>query len=130
MYEIITEGCFDSAHRLMGYEGKCKDLHGHTWMFKIRLRVESDLDEIGISVDFKAVKGWIKEIEDKYDHKYLNDVLKCNPTAEVIARKIWTDMEQIILRDQIPLTMVDVCLWETPTNCIRYVDTEGAHANK
>ena len=29
MYYLKTEHSFDSAHFLAGYEGKCRNIHGH-----------------------------------------------------------------------------------------------------
>ena len=31
MYYLKTESSFDSAHFLKGYNGKCRNLHGHRW---------------------------------------------------------------------------------------------------
>ena len=31
MYFIQAEDHFDAAHFLAGYEGKCRNLHGHRW---------------------------------------------------------------------------------------------------
>lgn len=40
MYILKTEQSFDSAHFLAGYEGKCRNLHGHRW--KIEAEVWAD----------------------------------------------------------------------------------------
>ncbi|MEF2600873.1 MAG: 6-carboxytetrahydropterin synthase, partial [Fusobacterium mortiferum] len=34
MYTLISEASFDSAHFLSGYNGKCKNIHGHRWTIK------------------------------------------------------------------------------------------------
>jgi 6-pyruvoyltetrahydropterin/6-carboxytetrahydropterin synthase len=76
---LHTETTIDSAHCLNGYEGKCKQVHGHTWLIEIWIRGRyEDRDEVGILWDF----GNIKRISDTLDHKMINDVIGMNPTAE------------------------------------------------
>ena len=29
--KLKTEGYFDAAHHLVGYKGKCANVHGHRW---------------------------------------------------------------------------------------------------
>ena len=35
MYQLTTHASFDSAHFLSGYEGKCRNLHGHRWKLEV-----------------------------------------------------------------------------------------------
>ena len=44
-----------------------------------------DLDENGMVIDFIKIK---ELVQNKLNHKYLNEVLNCNPTAENIAKWI------------------------------------------
>ena len=37
MYYLKTEHSFDSAHFLAGYEGKCRNIHGHEWRVVIEI---------------------------------------------------------------------------------------------
>jgi 6-pyruvoyltetrahydropterin/6-carboxytetrahydropterin synthase len=30
-YRVRVEDCFDAAHYIKNYPGKCKEQHGHTW---------------------------------------------------------------------------------------------------
>lgn len=71
MYQLTTHASFDSAHFLSGYEGKCRNLHGHRW--KLEVTVESEkLEESGqirgMIVDFGKLKNDIKLLADEYDH--------------------------------------------------------------
>ena len=37
MYSLKTNSSFDSAHFLAGYEGKCRNLHGHRWTVEVEV---------------------------------------------------------------------------------------------
>lgn len=89
---IRTEFYFEAAHNLnLSYESKCENLHGHS--YKCAITITNDTDELnqdGMIVDFVEFKKIIKErIEDRLDHKYLNDIFgKTNSTAEYMSKWI------------------------------------------
>lgn len=71
------------AHRLnLNYESKCANLHGHNWIVTVWCKSKT-LDDNGMVIDFTHIK---REVQDKLDHKFLNDVVEFNPTAENIAK--------------------------------------------
>lgn len=71
------------AHRLnLNYESKCANLHGHNWIVTVWCKSQT-LDANGMVMDFTHIK---REVQDKLDHKFLNDVVQFNPTAENIAK--------------------------------------------
>jgi len=116
MYKLKVEGNFSSAHNLRGYKGKCEDLHGHNWRVKISVE-SSELDEIGMLLDFKYLKKKLNAILEDLDHKYLNKVAffkRINPTSENIAKYIYGR-----LKPQIPL-LNSVTVWENSTNSASY----------
>ena len=83
MYSLKVEGSFSSAHNLRGYKGKCEDLHGHNWLVEIVIQ-SSQLDNIGMVLDFKYLKKRLNACLEKMDHKYLNKLSffkKVNPTS-------------------------------------------------
>ena len=85
MYYVCKRLEISAAHSLMlSYQSKCEDLHGHNWIVKIYCKSET-LNQDGMVTDFTLIK---KNIEKALDHKFLNDVLPMNPTAENIARWI------------------------------------------
>ena len=60
MYLLKTEATFDSAHFLRGYNGKCANLHGHTW--RVEVTVGSDTltasgEQRGMVIDFADLKN-------------------------------------------------------------------------
>lgn len=85
MYEVRKRIEISSAHRLMlDYESKCTNLHGHNWIIDVFLRSET-LNKNGMIMDFTEIK---RKIQDKFDHKVINDEVDFNPTAENIAKYI------------------------------------------
>lgn len=117
MYELMVESQFDSAHNLRGYEGRCENLHGHTYRVQAKYR-GSRLNEIGILVDFKQLRTVLNEIVEYLDHKYLNELpefSESNPTAEYLAKHIFGKMRSV-LGDGISI----VSVWETPVSCASY----------
>ena len=74
MYGSITcvrRLAFDSGHRVFNHEGKCANLHGHSYKVFIHASAEK-LDSLGRVVDFSVLKekfgGWIDE---NWDHGFL-----------------------------------------------------------
>lgn len=85
MYEVRKRIEISAAHKLsLGYKSKCTYLHGHNWIIDVFLR-SSELNEDGMVMDFTHIK---KAIQDKFDHKVINDVVDFNPTAENLAEYI------------------------------------------
>jgi len=55
--KLRTEFNFDSAHRLVGYDGLCSNLHGHIWNVEVEVGGSIfDLDDVGILWDFTSGK--------------------------------------------------------------------------
>ncbi|EAR66803.1 6-pyruvoyl tetrahydrobiopterin synthase [Bacillus sp. NRRL B-14911] len=115
---VSKEFTFDAAHHLHCYEGKCKNLHGHT--YKVIFGISGYVDEIGLLIDFGDIKEiWKKQIEVHLDHKYLNETLPpMNTTAENMVVWIYEQMSAC-LKDYSPqqdAKVEFVRLFETPTS--------------
>jgi len=122
---------FDAAHRLPEYDGKCKNLHGHT--YKVIATVCKGTLNQGMVIDFGILKMELKKILEKFDHATIlsssddelfrhlynlgNEVVllpEDQPTAEVMSRYIYN-----ILSSQLntqSLIVKEVTVYETPTN--------------
>ncbi|MGF6907075.1 6-carboxytetrahydropterin synthase QueD [Fusobacterium sp. PH5-44] len=71
MYTLISEASFDSAHFLAGYEGKCKNIHGHRWTIKVEIcgdKLQETGSFRGMLVDFGDIKNELKKLADYLDH--------------------------------------------------------------
>jgi len=112
-FELRVEDSFSSAHNLKGYRGKCEDLHGHNWKVEIGVTAER-LDRLGLVIDFKVIKGYLREVLDKLDHRHLNRMRyfkRVNPSSENIARYIYERLSLKLQRRGIHLK--DVRVWES-----------------
>jgi 6-pyruvoyltetrahydropterin/6-carboxytetrahydropterin synthase len=125
MYSIAKELTFDSAHKLPLYEGKCENLHGHTYRVLVEVAAPMLLVKgpcRGMVADF----GLLKEvITERFDHKYLNEIHPfsdeyCPPTAENLAQEIYKLIQELLLRQENDAICVSVVVWETPTSMATY----------
>jgi 6-pyruvoyltetrahydropterin/6-carboxytetrahydropterin synthase len=118
---VSKEFTFDAAHHLHCYEGKCKNLHGHT--YKVVFGISGYVNEIGLAIDFGDIKEiWKNEIEIYLDHRYLNETLPpMNTTAENMVVWIFEKMEEALQKGERPnqykgARVEFVRLYETPTS--------------
>ncbi len=70
---LTKEFSFEMAHALDGYDGKCRNIHGHSYEFKVTIIGTPLNDEQspknGMVMDFGDLKKIVKEVViDKYDH--------------------------------------------------------------
>ncbi|MBN9653278.1 6-carboxytetrahydropterin synthase QueD [Halobacillus sp. GSS1] len=116
---VSKEFTFDAAHHLHCYEGKCKNLHGHT--YKVVFGISGFVDEIGLVIDFGDIKQiWKEDIEIYLDHRYLNETLpKMNTTAENMVVWIYEKMSESLNNSSEiynDARVEFVRLYETPTS--------------
>ena len=116
--KIVTD--FASAHSLRDYPGNCSRLHGHNW--QVEVLVESEvLDDIGIAIDFREIKRQTKEVVNRLDHQYLNEIPpfnELNPTAENIAKYFYEEVAKLINNKDVKVK--EVTIWETPRASVTY----------
>ena len=122
MYKLNVKSHFSSAHKLIGYDGPCKNLHGHNWEVRIGILCE-DTDDIGLTIDFGIVKDDLNEIIEKLDHTLLNDLeyfQTCNPTSENIARFLYQELSLKINSENCRVSEVEI--WESEKTSVVYFE--------
>jgi 6-pyruvoyltetrahydropterin/6-carboxytetrahydropterin synthase len=116
MYELMVEGSFDAAHQLIGYEGPCENLHGHTWKVQVAVTGKK-LNKLGMLIDFKEIKTVVNAIINKLDHKNLNDLTqfrKVNPSSENVATFIFAQLKGKFNKG---IKLAKVTVYESPVTC-------------
>ncbi|MES2023329.1 MAG: 6-carboxytetrahydropterin synthase QueD [Patescibacteria group bacterium] len=106
---------FEAAHGLPKYDGKCKNVHGHSYVFEISISgpIITEGPKEGMVIDFGDISKVVdKNIIDKWDHQYLNDVVTFNPTAENLA------VEILKITNDSGLSVNKVKLWETANSFV------------
>lgn len=70
---ITKEFTFETGHALYGHDGKCKNIHGHSYKLSVTVLGNPVLDcndpKFGMIMDFSDLKKIVKEeIVDRFDH--------------------------------------------------------------
>ena len=122
MYKLNVTSHFSAAHKLVGYDGPCKNVHGHNWKVRVGILCDS-VDQIGLTIDFGIVKKNLNDIMDKLDHKMLNELeyfSECNPTSENIAKLIFNECKEKFIQENCKIADVEV--WESDRSSMIYFE--------
>ena len=70
---ITKQFSFETGHALYGYDGKCKNVHGHSYKLSVTVIGTPICDasnvKFGMVIDFSDLKKIVKEeIVDQFDH--------------------------------------------------------------
>jgi 6-pyruvoyltetrahydropterin/6-carboxytetrahydropterin synthase len=120
---IIVAGIFSckSGHALRGYHGKCENTHGHNYRVEVHVR-GTELNEIGLLIDFKDLKAATRRVVEYLDHKNINELppfdIELNPSAEHLAGYFLHEVAREINNERIQVYKVRV--WETDTCSATY----------
>src|SRR5258708_4908300 len=99
---------FEAAHRLEWHPGRCRRLHGHSYVLEVE--IFGELDDRGVVMDFAEVEEFVPAPvlrgPDGLDHSDLNERLS-NPTAELVVLLIGERL------DAAGLQWSRLRLWET-----------------
>lgn len=141
MYGLRTESCFDAAHFLTNYNGKCENLHGHRWRVVAYIETEqlqSEGEKKDMVIDFGDFKSALKELTEEFDHSFIVEIgslmpetIKCleaeeftlsflpfRTTAENLAKYFF---DKLVERG-LPASRIEV--YETPNNCAIYAPSK------
>lgn len=122
LFELSIEMEFCASHVIHGHPGKCARIHGHNWTVEASVST-TQLNSIGIGIDFQDIKAALSPIVDYLDHYHLNDLPEFqnqNPSAENVSRFIYQ-----ALRKNLPaeIQLDSITLWETNRCRVTYKKT-------
>lgn len=102
---LTKEFSFEAAHALEGYDGKCREIHGHSYRLFVTvagLPCDDPNDpKYGMVMDFGDLKRLVcDEVVDRLDHAF---VMRRSPRAETIAKALaGAAFRNIVLTDYQP----------------------------
>ncbi len=101
---ITKQFSFETGHALYGYDGKCKNVHGHSYKLSVTV-IGKPIDDnsnvkFGMVIDFTDLKKIVKEeVVDQFDHATVFN--KNTPHIE-LARELQSRDHHVILVDYQP----------------------------
>ncbi len=101
---ITKQFNFETGHALYGYDGKCKNVHGHSYKLSVTVSGQPITDntnvKYGMVIDFSDLKKIVKEeIVDLFDHATVFN--KNTPHVE-LAKELKDRGHHVILVDYQP----------------------------
>ena len=105
---ITKEFRFEGAHALPGYDGKCRNIHGHSYIMYVTVKGSpingTGSPKDGMVVDFKQLKDIVNEnIIDKFDHALIMH------TASPLSQELANAYPNVMLVDFQPSTENLLC---------------------
>ncbi len=136
---ITKEFQFEMAHALWNYNGKCKNIHGHTYILRVTVigtpKTNPEDPQCGMVMDFGELKHIIKtHIVDTHDHFLVLNGNSPHRNLDFSA----TDIKQVQYKNYQPtcenmvLEFVDILQKELPKNVelksLQLYETQNSYA--
>jgi len=101
---ITKKFSFETGHALYGYDGKCKNVHGHSYKLSVTVIGSPITDrsnvKLGMVIDFTDLKKIVKEeVVDQFDHATVFN--QTTPHVE-LAKELQDRGHHVILVDYQP----------------------------
>tara|TARA_B100000795_G_scaffold204169_1_gene157765 strand:+ start:1507 stop:1956 length:450 start_codon:yes stop_codon:yes gene_type:complete len=101
---ITKQFSFETGHALYGYDGKCRNVHGHSYKLSVTVIgtpiADSSHVKFGMVIDFSDLKKIVKEeIVDVFDHATVFN--KNTPHVE-LAKELSDRGHSVLLADYQP----------------------------
>ena len=101
---ITKQFSFETGHALYGYDGKCKNVHGHSYKLDVTVIGQPIIDttnvKYGMVIDFGDLKKIVKEeIVDVFDHA---TVFNQNTPHVELAKELMDRGHNVLLVDYQP----------------------------
>ncbi len=104
MIRLTKEFSFESAHALEGYDGACREIHGHSYRLFVTVKGRPNDDvnspKCGMVLDFGDLKRVVNEqIISRLDHSF---VMRRSAKSEALAVAMSAQFKNVILVDYQP----------------------------
>src|SRR5690606_10069404 len=95
---------FETAHALYGFDGKCKNIHGHSYKLFVTVKgtpiQDSSNPKFGMVIDFGDIKRIVKtEVVDRFDHAIL---LNVNSPHKALGENLLKEGHKVIFTEYQP----------------------------
>ena len=142
---ITKEFRFEGAHALFNYDGKCKHIHGHSYILFVTVKgtpaIKPGEAKDGMLIDFSDLKAIVNSnIIDVFDHALVlkESALLTEEIAQAYGSVIITDFqptcENMIsyfaskIKDKLPenVSLFSLKLYETATSYVEWFAEDNA----
>lgn len=132
--KIAKEFSWEMGHRLPFHNGKCKNLHGHT--YRCMIEVTGEPDKNGMVLDYYEMKNIIEPVIEEMDHSFMvnkSDKELIEVLDKLNSRKVVVDFDS---------TAENICIYllnkikeiKLPSNIsavkVRVLETENTYAEE
>lgn len=103
---------FEASHQLPNHDGKCANLHGHSWVLNVwwagQISEESGNPKEGMGMDYGEIKSVVEPIVKMLDHNHLG-----NGAADKDMPEYWLGAEHSLRRLNFPEvpTSENILVW-------------------
>jgi 6-pyruvoyltetrahydropterin/6-carboxytetrahydropterin synthase len=132
---------FDAAHQLVGHNGKCASLHGHTYVVEVWLKGEQlyypGASSNGMLLDYADLDAVVKPLIDAMDHSFIAEGhepakpawnapskiydVGIRTTSENLAWHIWKHVVDNLPNQGARITLIGVIVSETPKTYAEFI---------
>ncbi len=101
---LTKEFSFEAAHSLEGYDGLCREIHGHSYRLFVTVKGEPERNtespKLGMVMDFGILKRIVNEqIVERLDHAF---IMRNTPEAQEVNEVLSFRFSKIVLTDYQP----------------------------
>ena len=101
---LTKEFTFEAAHSLEGYDGLCREIHGHSYRLFVTVKGEPESNEaspkLGMVMDFGILKRIVNEqIVERLDHSF---IMRRTAEAEEVADVLSYRFSKVVMTDYQP----------------------------
>ncbi len=101
---LTKEFTFEAAHMLEGYDGLCREIHGHSYRLLVTIKGEPERDpespKLGMVMDFGVLKRIVNEqIVERLDHSFM---MRNTLAAEQVANDLGYRFSKVVLTEYQP----------------------------